>query len=86
MYAPAANAKAEAEWFYEVPQDLLELAPKKDVLFIIGKLNEKVGSQEISGITGKFGLGVQNYGLLALNSGHTLRSYGGFKEKNILIL
>ena len=86
MYAPAANAKAEAEWFYEDPQDLLELTPKKDVLFIIGKLNEKVGSQEISGITGKFGLGVQNYGLLALNSGHTLRSYGGFKEKNILIL
>ena len=52
--------KAEAEWFYEDLQDLLELTPKKDVLFIIGDWNAKVGSQEIPGVTGKFGLGVHN--------------------------
>ena len=50
----------EVEWFYEDRQDLLELTPKKDVLFIIGDWNAKVGSQEIPGLTGKFGLGVQN--------------------------
>ena len=50
----------EAEWFYEDLQDLLELTPKKDVLFIIGDWNVKVGSQDTPGITGKFGLGVQN--------------------------
>ena len=61
VYDPATNAQdAEVEWFYEDPQDLLELAPKKDVLFIIGDWNAKVGSQEIPGVTGKFGLGVQN--------------------------
>ena len=61
VYAPTSNAEeAEAEWFYEDLQDLLELAPKKDVLFIIGDWNAKAGSQEIPGITGKFGLGVQN--------------------------
>ena len=55
------NAKeAEVERFYEDLQDLLKLAPKEDVLFIMGDWNEKVGSQEISGVTGKFGLGVQN--------------------------
>ena len=60
-YAPTTNAKeAEFEWFYEDLQDLLELTPKKDVLFIIGDWNTKVGSQEIPGVTGKFGLGVQN--------------------------
>ena len=60
-YAPTSNAEeAEVEWFYEDLQDLLELTPKKDVLFIIGDWNAKVGSQEISGVTGKFGLGVQN--------------------------
>ena len=59
--APTSNAdEAEVEWFYEDLQDLLELTPKKDVLFIIGGLNAKVGSQETPGITGKFGLGVQN--------------------------
>ena len=52
--------KLEAQWFYEDLQDLLELAPKKDVLFITGDWNEKVGSQEIPRVTGKFGLGVQN--------------------------
>ena len=50
----------EAEWFYEDLQDLLELTPKKDVLFIMGEWNAKVGSQEIPGVTGKIGLGVHN--------------------------
>ena len=60
-YAPTTNAEeAEVEWFYEDLQDLLELTPKKDVLFIIGDWNAKVGSQEIRGVRGKFGLGVQN--------------------------
>ena len=55
-----SNAEeAEVEWFYEDLQDLLELTPKKDVLFIIGNWNAKVWSQEIPGVTGKFGLGVQ---------------------------
>ena len=58
VYAPTSNA--EVEWFYEDLQDLLELTPEKDVLFIIGGWNAKVGSQEIPGVTGKFGLGVQN--------------------------
>ena len=61
VYAPINNAEeAEVEWFYEDLQDLLELTPKKDILFIIGDWNAKVGSQETSGVTGKFGLGVQN--------------------------
>src|SRR5574341_1088335 len=61
VYAPTSNAEeAEVEWFYEDLQDLLELTPKKDVLFIIEDWNAKVGSQEIPGVTGKFGLGVQN--------------------------
>ena len=60
-YAPTSNAEeAEVEQFCEDLQDLLELTPKKDVLFIIGDWNAKVGSQETPGITGKFGLGVQN--------------------------
>ena len=60
-YAPASNAEeAEVEWFYEDLQDLLELTPKKDVLFIVGDWNAKVGSQETPGITGKFGLRMQN--------------------------
>ena len=63
VYAPTTNAEeAEVEWFYEDLQDLLELTPKKDVLFIIRDWSAKVGSQEIHGITGKFGLGVQNSG------------------------
>ena len=58
---PARNAEeAEVEWFYEDLQDFLELAPKKDVLLIIGDWNAKVGSQAILGVTGKFGLGVEN--------------------------
>ena len=59
VYAPTSNAE-EAEQFYQDLQDLLELTPKKDVLFIIGDWNAKVGSQEIPGVTGKFGLRVQN--------------------------
>ena len=56
-YAPTSNAEeTEVEWFYEDLPDLLELTPKKDVLFIIGDWNAEVGSQEIPGITGKFGL------------------------------
>ena len=58
LYAPTSNA--EVEWFYEDLQDLLKLIPKKDILFIIGDWNAKVGSQETPGVTGKFGLGVQN--------------------------
>ena len=58
-YVPTSNDE-EAEWFYEDLQDLLELTPKKDVLFIIGDWNAKVGSQETPGVTGKFGLGVCN--------------------------
>ena len=60
-YAPTSNAEeAEVEWFYEDLQDLLELTPKKVVLFIIGAWNAKVGSQETPGVTGKFGLGMRN--------------------------
>ena len=60
-YAPTSNAEeAEVEWFYEDLQDLLELTPKKDVLFIIGDWNAKVESQEKPGITGKFGFGMRN--------------------------
>ena len=61
VYAPSSNAEeAEVEWFYEELQDLLELTPKKDVLFIIGDWNAKVGSQETPGVTGKFDLGIRN--------------------------
>ena len=60
-YAPTSNAEeAEVEWFYEDLQDLLELTPQKDVLFIIGDWNAKVGSQETPGVTSKFDLEVQN--------------------------
>ena len=61
VHAPTSNAEeAEVEWFYEDLRDLLELTPKKDVLFIIGDWNAKVGSQETPGVTGKFGLGKRN--------------------------
>ena len=61
VYAPTSNAEeAEVEWFSEGLQDLLELTSKKDVLFITEDWNAKLGSQETSGVTGKFGLGVQN--------------------------
>ena len=59
--APATNAEeAEVEWFYDDLQDLLELTPKRDVLFIIGNWNAKARSQEIPGVTGKFSIRVQN--------------------------
>ena len=61
VYALTSNAEeAEVEWFYEDLQDFLELAPKKDIFLIIGDWNAKVERQEIPGVTGKFGLGVQN--------------------------
>ena len=61
VYAPTSNAEAaEVEWFYEDLQDLLELTPKKDVLFMIGNWKAKVGSQETPGVRGKFGLGIRN--------------------------
>ena len=78
VYAPTSNAEeAEVEQFYEDPQDLLELTPRKDVFFIIGDQNAKVGSQEIPGVTGKFGLGVQN------ESGQSLTE---FCQENILVI
>ena len=73
--APTTNAK-EPEWFYEDLQDLVELTPKKDVLFIIGEWNAKVGSQEMPGVTGKYGLGVQN------EAGQRLTE---FCQENILV-
>ena len=61
VYIPTSNTEeAEVEWLCETLQDLLQLTPKKDVLFIIGDWNAKIGSQEIPGVKGKFGLGVQN--------------------------
>ena len=62
VYTPTSNAEeAEVEWFYEDLQEFLELTPRKDVLFIIRDWNAKEGSQEIPGVTGKFGLGVQSF-------------------------
>ena len=70
VYAPTRNAEeAEVEWFYEDLQDLLELTSRKDVLFITGVWNAKVGSQETPGITGKFGLGIRN------EAGQRLKSF-----------
>ena len=61
VYTPTSNAEeAEVQWFYEDLQDLLELTPQNDVLFIIGDWNAKVGSQETPGVTGKFSLGIRN--------------------------
>ena len=77
-YAPTSNAEeAEVERFYEDVQDLLELTPKKDALFIIGDWNAKVGSQETPGVTGKFGLGIQN------EAGQRLIE---FSQKNALVI
>ena len=69
--------EAEGEWFYEDLQDLLELTPKKDILFITGDWNAKVGSQETPGVTGKFGLGVQN------EAGKRLKEYC---QENALVI
>ena len=78
VYAPASNAeKAEAEQFYEDLQDLLELTPPKDVLFIKGDWNVKIGSQETPGVTGKFGLGIWN------EAGQRLI---GFCQENALVI
>ena len=78
VYPPTTNAEeAEVERFCEDLQDLLELTLKKDVLFIIGDWNAKVGSQEIPGVTGKFGLGVQN------KAGQRLTGY--FQENALVI-
>ena len=78
VYSPIINAEeAEVEQLYEDLQDLLELTPKKDVLFIIGDWNAKVGSQEIPGVIGKFGLGVQN---------ETGRRLTEFCQENALII
>ena len=78
VYAPTSNAEeAEVEQFYKDLQDLLELTPKKDVLFIIGDWNAKVGSQETPGVTGKFGLGMRN------ESGQRLIEY--CQEKALVI-
>ena len=78
VYAPTSDAEeAEVERFYEDLQDLLELTPKKDVLFIIGNWNAKVGSQETPGITDKFGHGVQN------EAGQNLTK---FCQKNTLVI
>ena len=69
VYAPISNAEeAEVEQFYKDLQDLLELTPKKDVLFIIGDWNAKGGSQETPGVTGKFGLGIWNEGRAKANT------------------
>ena len=77
-YAPTSNTEeAEVEWFYEDLQDLLELTPQKDVLFIIGDWNAKVGSQKTPGVTGKFGLGVWN------EAGQRLMEF--FQENALLI-
>ena len=76
VYAPTANAE-EADQFYEDLEDFLELTPPKDALFIIGDWNAKVGSQEISGVTGKFSLGVQN------EAGHKLTE---FCQENTLVI
>ena len=78
MDALSSNAEgAEVEWFCEDLQDLLELTPPKDVIFIIGDWNAKVGSQEIPGVTGNFGLGVQN------EAGHRLTE---FCQENTLVI
>ena len=78
VYAPTSNAEeAEVERFYQDLQDLLELTPKKDVLFIIGDCNAKLGSQETPGVTGKFGLGIRN------EAGQRLTE---FCQKNTLVI
>ena len=78
VYASITNAKeAEVEWFYEELQDLLELTPKKDVLFITGDWNAKVGSHGIPGVTSKFGCGVKN------EAGQKLTEF--FQENTLVI-
>ena len=90
VYAPTSNAEeAEVEWFCEDLQDLLELTSKKDVLFIIGNWNAKVGNQETPGVTGKFGLGMRNeagqrlieFCRVLLHTGHSKHPLPTEKEK-----
>ena len=91
VYAPTSNAEeAEGEWFYEDLQDLLELTPPKDVLFITGDWNAKGGSQETPGVTGKFGLGIWNEGRAKANTvlprkctGHTKHPLPTTQEKTL---
>ena len=91
VYALTSNVEeAEVEWFYEALQDLLELTTKKDVHFIIGDWNAKVGSQETPGVTGKFGLGVQNEGRAKANrvlprehTAHSKHPYPTTQEKTL---
>ena len=87
VYAPTSNAEeAEVVWFYEDLQDLVELTPKKDVLFIIGDWNAKVGSQETPGVTGKFGLGMRNEAGRVLPrkcTGHSKHSLPTIQEKTL---
>ena len=78
VYAPTSNAEeAEVEWFYEDLQDLLELTPQTDILFIIGDWNAKVGSQETPGVTGTFGFGIRN------EAGQRLIEFG---QENALVI
>ena len=90
VYAPTTNAEeAEVEWFYEGLRDILELTPQKDVLFILGDWNAKVGSQETPGVTGKFGLGIRNEAgqrlrvLLRKCTGHSKHSLPTTQEKTL---
>ena len=87
-YATTTNAEeAEVEWFCDDLQDLLELTPKKDVLFIIGDWDAKVGSQKLPGVTSKFGLGVQNEAgqrLTEFCQGNTLVIANIFQQHKIL--
>ena len=90
VYAPTSNAEeAAVERFYEDLQDLLELTPKKEVLFIIGDWNAKVGSQETPGVTGKFGLGIRNEAGQRLlefcqeNTGHSKHPLPTAQEKTL---
>ena len=90
VYAPTSYAEeAEVKQFYEDLQDLPELTPKKDVLFIIGDWNAKVGSQETPGVTGKFGLGIKNEAgqrlteLCQENTGHSKHPLPTTQEKTL---
>ena len=86
-YALTSNAEeAEVEQFCEDLQDLLELTPKKDVLFIIGDGNAKVGSQEIPGVTGKFGLGVQNKATKRSTKQNIFAKRTEFCQENMLVI
>ena len=83
-YAPTSNAEvAEVKWFYQDLQNLLELTPKKDFLFILGDWNAKVGSQKTPGLIGKFGLGVQNEAGQREHTGHSKQPLPTTQEKTL---